>query len=245
MPRKPRSKASRGAGRGKPLRPDLPLGACYELLLRLDGAHSELVLPGAFLPAADRYGLSTRIDHWVVNRAVELLTQRPHHLETLHLCGINVSGPSLGDEVLRQQMMAMLERNPSLAKKICFEITESAAMANLPNTTGFIRSLRSLGCKFALDDFGIGLSSFAYLKTLPVDFIKIDGIFVRDIAENSIDLSMVRSINDIGRVMGKKTVAEYVDSEAVLQKLNEIGVDYAQGFAVGEPMPLQRYLDEA
>lgn len=228
-----------------PLYADRPAGAHYELLLRLEGPQAQLIPPGAFLPAADRYNLSVRVDHWVINRAIELIGERPHHLESLFLCCINISGPSLGDDELRRHVMDALGRNPGLAQKLCFEITESAAMTNLPSTTGFIRSLRSLGCKFALDDFGIGLSSFAYLKTLPVDFIKIDGIFVKDIAKNPIDLSMVRSINDIGRVMGKKTVAEFVESDAVLQKLKGIGVDYAQGFVLGEPMPLQRYLDGA
>ena len=127
--------------------------------------------------------------------------------------------------------------------KICFEITETVAISNLSEANLFMRSLKELGCRFALDDFGSGLSSFAYLKNLPVDLLKIDGVFVKDILDDPIDFAMVKSINEIGQVMGKLTVAEYVENQAILDKLREIGVDYAQGYGVGRPQPLEKLLE--
>ncbi|MGR8997808.1 MAG: EAL domain-containing protein, partial [Gammaproteobacteria bacterium] len=122
--------------------------------------------------------------------------------------------------------------------KICFEITETAAIANLSCATKFIHNLRESGCSFSLDDFGSGLSSFAYLKNLPVDFLKIDGLFVKDIVEDKVDLSMVRAINEVGHIMGKKTIAEFVENEQIFRLLNDLGVDYAQGYVIGKPVPL-------
>lgn len=132
----------------------------------------------------------------------------------------------------------------SLTSKICFEITETAAITNLASTIKFINTSKKKGCKFALDDFGSGLSSFAYLKNLPVDFIKIDGEFIKDIAENPINFSMVRSINEIGHVMGKLTIAEFVESSAILKTLQGIGVDYAQGYYIGLPQPIETMITE-
>ena len=122
--------------------------------------------------------------------------------------------------------------------QICFEITETAAIANLGSAIHFIKTLKARGCRFALDDFGSGLSSFAYLKTLPVDFLKIDGLFVKDIVDDAINLAMVKSINEIGQVMGKRTIAEFVENESTLEKLKEIGIDYAQGYGIGRPLPI-------
>ncbi len=126
------------------------------------------------------------------------------------------------------------------AEKICFEITETAAITNLVSATRFITALKGWGCHFALDDFGSGLSSFAYLKQLAVDFLKIDGVFVKDVVDDPINLAMVKSINDIGKVMGKRTIAEFVENESILRKLREVGVDYAQGYRIGRPTPLER-----
>jgi Amt family ammonium transporter len=151
---------------------------------------------------------------------------------------MNLSGASLSDERFRQSLHATLEQLHLPNGTVCFEITETAAVANLSKVVHFIGEVKQLGCLFALDDFGSGLSSFAYLKNLPVDFLKIDGGFVKDIESDPIDLAMVQAINAIGHVMGLKTIAEYVSSEAILERIRDIGVDYAQGFHLGEPRPL-------
>ncbi len=227
-----------------PVRPEEHHGEHYELLLRLVDERGSLVPPGAFLPAAERYNLSSRIDRWVISNALARLREHPRHLEELYLCTLNVSGPSLGNEDFLAFAARELETSGVPPEKICFEVTETAAISNLSNATGFIRALNGLGCKFALDDFGSGLSSFAYLKNLPVDFIKIDGMFVKDIMDDPIDLAMVRSIAEIGQVMDKRTVAEFVENKAVLQRLGDLRVDFAQGYGIGKPRPFLDYLSE-
>jgi EAL domain-containing protein (putative c-di-GMP-specific phosphodiesterase class I) len=157
----------------------------------------------------------------------------------LDLLSINLSGHSLGDSQLMGHIIERFKEGCIPPEKICMEITETAAITNLTSATRFIKMLKEWGCRFALDDFGSGLSSFAYLKNLPVDFLKIDGLFVKDILDDAIDYAMVKSINEIGHVMGKETVAEFVDSKAVLNALADIGVDYAQGYAVGKPQPIE------
>ena len=139
--------------------------------------------------------------------------------------------------------MAKLKEYKIQPNKICFEITETAAIANLNQATAFVQKLKDLGCYFALDDFGAGLSSFAYLKTLPVDYLKIDGMFVKDIHNDNVSRAMVNAINDMGHVLGKQTIAEYVENERILSVLKEIGVDYAQGFHSGKPIPLQEFFE--
>jgi EAL domain-containing protein (putative c-di-GMP-specific phosphodiesterase class I) len=156
------------------------------------------------------------------------------------LCSINLSGVSLADEDFLIFVTAELASTRLPPSKVCFEITETAAIANLSGAMRFIEVLRRVGCRFALDDFGSGLSSFAYLKSLPVDFLKIDGMFVKDIIEDPIDRELVRSINEIGHVMGKRTIAEFVESGEILAALGEIGVDYAQGFELGKPRLLPK-----
>ena len=207
----------------------------YELLLRMRDENGEIVEPDTFLPAAERYGLSVRIDQWVVQEAFRQLSNAPEHLDNLLFCSINLSGVSLSDEDFLAFVVTAFAEHALPPGKICFEVTETAAIGNLAGATRFIDTLRRIGCRFALDDFGSGLSSFAYLKRLPVDFLKIDGMFVKDIADDSIDRALVRSINQIGHVMGKKTIAEFVEDEAILNLLQEMGVDYAQGFAFGKP----------
>jgi len=210
----------------------------HEILVRLEEG-GQIVPPGAFLPAAERYGLMPRIDQWVVNNTLAWLGDRMRqHGRIDGVYAINLSGASLSDERFRQTLRAMLEQLRLPAGVLCFEITETAAVANLSKVVHFIQEVKALGCLFALDDFGSGLSSFAYLKNLPVDFLKIDGAFVKDIADDPMDLAMVQAINAIGHVMGLKTIAEYVSSEAILQRLQEIGVDYGQGFHLGKPRPL-------
>ena len=213
-------------------------GEHFEVLLRLRDGDNHLVPAGEFLPAAEHYSLGTRIDKWVVRSTLDWLACHPSTLSNLHLCGINLSGHSLADETFPDFVIGQFKSSGVPAEKICFEITETAAIATLSAATRFMAQLKQMGCRFALDDFGSGLSSFAYLKTLPVDFLKIDGFFVKNIARNPIDRAMVKSIHEVGHVMGMKTIAEYADSDAVLQVLREIGVDYAQGFAVRESCPL-------
>ncbi len=207
----------------------------YELLLRMESEAGNIVSPDVFLPAAERYNISVKIDRWVISTAFAWLIGRAEHLEQLHLCSINLSGHSLGDKEFLQFIIRQFEETKLSEAKICFEITETAAIANLENATKFMKTLKERGCRFALDDFGSGLSSFAYLRNLPVDFLKIDGVFVKDIVDDPIALAMVKSINEIGQVMGKKTIAEFVENEPILEKLREIGVDYAQGYGVGRP----------
>ena len=213
-------------------------GRHCELLLRMRDESGGLVLPGAFLPAAERYNLMPKLDRWVVESGLAWLSSSPEVLADLDLCSINLSGHSVGDEKFLQFVMNEVENSGVPADKICFEITETATVVNLTAATRFIGQLRKIGCRFALDDFGSGMSSFLYLKNLPVDYLKIDGGFVRDIVDDPMDFALVKSINDIGHVMGMRTIAEFVETEEVLQKLREMGVDYVQGYHVGKPQAL-------
>jgi diguanylate cyclase (GGDEF)-like protein/PAS domain S-box-containing protein len=214
-------------------------GLHYEVLLRMEITGANLVLPNLFLPPAERYGLSTKLDRWVVGSVINWLKSHPQHLAGLCLCCINLSGHSLGDEEFLRFVADRLNEVRGLEEKICFEITETAAITRFDSAIRFIKTLKALGCRFALDDFGSGLSSFAYLKTLPVDFVKIDGIFVKDVAVDPIARAMVESINEIGHLMGKKIVAEFVENENILARLGPMGIDYAQGYALGRPRPLE------
>ncbi len=221
-----------------PLHPESGDQVHHEILVRLEEG-GQIVPPGAFLPAAERYGLMPRIDQWVVNNTLAWLGDRLRRDGRINgIYAINLSGASLSDERFRQTLRATLEQLRLPPGVLCFEITETAAVANLSKVVHFIGEVKALGCLFALDDFGSGLSSFAYLKNLPVDFLKIDGAFVKDIADDPMDLAMVQAINAIGHVMGLKTIAEYVSSEAILQRLQDIGVDYGQGYHLGMPRPL-------
>lgn len=221
-----------------------PEGEHYELLIRMEDEAGQIIAPGAFLPAAERYNLAPKLDRWVIDTALTWFATHPQQLERLYLCSINLSGQSLGDQDFLQFVIDKFGEGQVPPEKICFEITETATIANLSSATDFIAALKKLGCYFALDDFGSGLSSFAYLKNLAVDFLKIDGMFVKDIIDDPTDLAVVISINEIGRAMGKKTIAEFVENEAILEKLREIGVDYAQGYGIGRPMPLTEMLNK-
>ena len=199
-------------------------------------------MPGAFLPAAERYDLMSKIDRWVIKTAFRELNEHEDLLERLYFCSINLSGQSLIEHDFLAFIIEQLNGYAMDPEKICFEITETAAIANLRTATAFIDKLRGLGCKFALDDFGSGLSSFGYLKNLKVDFLKIDGMFVKDIVDDPIDRAMVKSINEIGQVMGMKTIAEFVENDEIKLILSGIGIDYVQGFGIGKPMPFIRLL---
>ena len=220
-----------------PLDSGVSEGEHHEVLIRMEDEEGHIVLPGAFLPAAERYNLSVKIDRWVTGKALEWLEGDSKRLGNLFLCTINLSGLSLGDEEFLKSIIRQFDRTNIPPEKICFEITETAAIANLFNATRFMKALKELGCRFSLDDFGSGLSSFAYLKNLPVDFLKIDGVFVKDIVDDPIDLAMVKSINEVGHAMGKRTIAEHVENEAILEtlKLPEIRVDYVQGYGIARP----------
>lgn len=217
-----------------------PSGGLHcEFLLRMRGELGELVSPAQFMPAAERYHLAARVDRWVVTHALQWIER---HQDRIELCSINLSGQSLGDAAFMAFVLQSLAHSTVRCEKLCFEITETAAIGNLQAAHHFIDTLRARGCKFSLDDFGSGLSSFAYLRNLPVDVLKIDGQFVKDIARDPVSLAMVKSIHEIGCLMGKQTVAEFAESEAILALLREIGVHYAQGYAVGYPVPLDQLL---
>jgi diguanylate cyclase (GGDEF)-like protein/PAS domain S-box-containing protein len=210
----------------------------FEILVRLKGESGEIIPPGAFMPAAERYNLANSIDKWVVIHTFRWLELNPAVVERLGLCAINLSGQSLGDPSFYPFILEQFSQTQIPFDKICFEVTETAAVANLAHAIDFMKKLRALQCSFSLDDFGSGLSSFGYLKALPVDILKIDGLFVRDIVDDPVDLALVRSINEIAHLLGKKTVAEYVENDAILQSLKELGVDYGQGYGISVPMPL-------
>ena len=214
----------------------------YEVLLRMQMQDGKIVPPGAFLPAAERYNSATRIDRWVVNHTLHWMNKHVNELEHVKSISINLSGQSLDDEAMAEYIIREFERGDIPASKVKFEITETAAIANLHEATQFINTLKTYGCRFALDDFGSGLSSFAYLKNLDVDTLKIDGMFIKDMLDDTLDYEMVKSINEIGHVMGLETVAEFVESDAILEKLKEIGVDYAQGYSLGEPINIDDIL---
>lgn len=222
-----------------PLDAAQPPGLYCEVLLRIRTEQGDLVLPGQFMPAAERYHLAARVDRWVVVHALQWVAE---HQDRIGQCSINLSGQSLGDVAFMAFVLQSLTATQVPCAKLCFEITETAAISNLQNAHRFIASLRARGCKLALDDFGSGLSSFAYLRNLPVDVLKIDGQFVKDIAHDAVSLAMVKSIHEIGCLMGKRTVAEFVESPAILAMLRDIGVHYAQGYAVGYPVPLDQLL---
>lgn len=210
-------------------------GDHYEVLIRMKDEEGGLAMPNSFLPAAERYNLMPKIDRWVLRTIFEWLNDSKEALDQLEMCSINLSGHSFGDDKFLQYTINLFEKHNIQPSKICFEITETATIVNLTSATRFIRSLKKKGCRFALDDFGSGMSSFLYLKNLPVDFLKIDGGFVKDITHDPMDLALVRSINDIGHVVGMQTIAEFVENEEVLKKLKVLGVDYAQGYYFGQP----------
>ncbi len=227
--------------------PIIPIGrthdprAHYELLVRMRNEEGMLVLPGEFIPAAERYNVMPTIDRWVVQQALTTLAHCRTHVatETPYMISINLSGTSLNDDSFLEFLINELQTHNPSSGAVCFEITETAAIANLAKVVHFMREVKSRGCLFSLDDFGCGLSSFMYLKNLPVDFLKIDGQFIQSVNVDNIDRSMVVAIHQIGQAMGIKTIAERVESEQVLQALTSIGVDYAQGFLIAEPQSVQ------
>ena len=208
-----------------------------ELLLRMRAPNGDIVPPGHFIPAAERFNLMNSVDRWVIEHGFEHIAR---HLQEGDDCiwSINLSGNSLNDDGLVDFIARQLRRHDITAGNVCFEITETAAVFNLARASHMIRALKHTGFRFALDDFGSGLSSFGYLKNLPVDFLKIDGNFVRDMAEDPMDRAIVEAINQVGHTLGIRTVAEFVESGDIAHHLRELGVDYAQGYYFSRPAPL-------
>lgn len=204
-----------------------------ELLIRMQSFDGSLHPPGFFLPAAERYRLMPQLDRWVIHEAFSIMARKGVTLP--YVCAINLSGQTLSEEGFLEYVLNQITSHGINASKVCFEITETAVIANLNNARMFMRTLRELGCSFSLDDFGSGLSSFAYLKDFEVDYLKIDGMFIKNIATNKVDRAMVESINHVGHVMGLKTIAEFAENEEIISVLREIGVDYAQGYGVSRP----------
>lgn len=217
-------------------------GLRYEVLIRLRNEEGDIVPPGVFLPAAERFGAVHQIDRWVIEHVFERLSVHPRHLETLESCHINLSGRSFDHPDFDAFVLEALDRYRIPPEKICFEITETAAVNNLVDAISFMEVLGKRGCSFALDDFGTGLSSFSYLRRLPVSYLKIDGVFVRDIETDETDLAMVRAINEIGQTLNKKTIAEFVENDGTRAILGEMGVDYVQGFGVHRPSRFEELL---
>lgn len=217
----------------------------YEVLVRLYSRQGKLITPGAFLPTAERFNLSERVDRWVIDETVHWLNQHHQQLSHIEHLAVNLSGASLGNRHLLEHIVQVLHKAQFKPELLSFEITETAAIANLREATYFINTLTALGCQFALDDFGSGLSSFGYLKNLPVNAIKIDGMFVRDIIDDPFDAEMVKAINEIGHVMQLETIAEFVENAAILDKLQDIGVDFVQGYHLGKPLPIATVLEAA
>ena len=217
-------------------------GAHYEILLRMRDENGGVISPGLFIEAAERYDKTPDIDRWVIRNTFRWLVSEADERERLALCSINLSGKSLGDEKFLPFVVNQFQVSGLDATKICFEITETAAIASYSQANRFINALKELGCKFALDDFGTGLSSFGYLKHFPVDFLKIDGSFVKEILHDPIDREMVRSITQIGRLTGKRTIAEFAENAEIITMLRGMDIDYAQGYGIAEPKQVTRML---
>ena len=229
-----------------PLQHKQNTGEHYEVLIRLRDTDDSLIPPMAIIPTAERYGLMRQIDRWVIHTLFK--TQGVHYRKQYHRCqsrpdhqatyGINLSGETLNDEHFVDFLQAELDRYQIPPQVLCFEITETVAISNLNRVKVLMEQLRSLGCRFALDDFGVGMSSFGYLKHLPVDYIKIDGSFVQDLLSNLVNTAIVQAIGQVAYAMGIATVAEFVEDEQVMQKLRTLGIDYGQGYGIARPKPL-------
>ncbi|MEG3792094.1 EAL domain-containing protein [Lysobacter sp. CCNWLW3] len=221
-----------------PLSPSAESGLHLELLLRFRDEQGRLVVPGAFIPAAERYGLMPMIDRWVIETALANFDRLHPSGAQLRTATINLSGASIEDETLADLILELLKRHAVAPERVCFEITETVAVRNLAQVARFIERLRAVGCRFALDDFGAGMSSFGYLKNLPVDIIKIDGAFIRDLLTDPMSHAIVKAVTDIGHQRGLKVIAEWVTSDEILLELGAMGVDYAQGYALHQPEPV-------
>lgn len=210
----------------------------YEILLSIRDEAGREVTPLDFVRAAEKYNRMQVVDQWVISHVFQWMENNPERVNELESVSINLSGHSINDDRLLKFIFEEFSRKSVPRNKVCFEVTENTAVANLTDAEDFIKEMKNLGCRFSLDDFGTGMSSYAYLKYLPVDYLKIDGSFVKHIAEDEKDFAMVKSMNEMAHIMGKKTIAEYVADDAIFEKLVEIGVDYAQGFLIEKPILL-------
>lgn len=219
-------------------RPGTPDEQHYEVLVRMLGRDGSIIAPGAFLPAAERYGLAATIDEYVIRHYLAWLQSQPAHLASLTRVSLNLSGHSISSPNFRDMLVSLVRDSEIPGHKLCFEITESVAITRLGDARTFFDTLGELGCYFALDDFGSGVSSFGYLKSLPVNYLKIDGAFIRDMDTNRVSYAIARAIAEVAREMGMQTIAEFVGSQEVLACVTSIGVDHVQGYAIGKPSPL-------
>ncbi len=214
----------------------------YEVLVRLIDAKGTVYTPENFFPAAERIGEAISIDRLVISMALRQLESHPEHLRMLDLCHLNVSAQSIANPDFRNHVVNLLDSSRVPAAKLCFELTETAAIGNITLAREFIDEMRARGCRIALDDFGGGMSSFAYLKNLAVDVLKVDGAFVRDLANNEVDPVLVKSMCEVALSFGKTTVAEWVEDRALLERLQELGVDQVQGYAIHEACALSELI---
>lgn len=229
----------------QPITGDPSLRPFYEVLISILGPTNQLIPPKEFIPAAERFGRMTAVDRWVIREVLDWCAQNGAALTMLDGFTINLCGPTLNDDSLAEYLRQQFDRTGVSGELLCFEVTETAAVQNLSRAADLIRDVKDLGCRFSLDDFGSGLSSYSYLKNLPVDYLKVDGQFVRDIDRDEADHAMVRSINELGHFLGKRTIAEYVENEAILYQLKDIGLDFAQGYGVGRPIAIEELIGSA
>ena len=215
----------------------------YEILLTVLDENNEPMPPQDFIIAAETYNRMGAIDRWVIKNAFKWIASNILKLDDLGAFSINISGNSLTEDDFMEFVLEQFNETRLPTSKICFEITETAAIGSLDDAIEFMEKMKVIGVEFSLDDFGTGLSSYSYLRNLPVDYLKIDGVFVKDIKTNPSDYAVVKSINEIGHFMGKKTIAEYVEDDEILEILREIGVDFAQGYGIEKKMPITQLLD--
>jgi diguanylate cyclase (GGDEF)-like protein len=217
-------------------------GKHVEILVRLIDDDGTIIAPGAFLPAAEKYNLLTSIDRWVIAHSLAWLAENTNNDTALINLSINLSGQTLGNPDMLKFIIDKMEETGAAPEQIIFEVTETSAITNITSATSFMLTLRGYGCRFSLDDFGSGLSSFTYLKKLPVEFLKIDGIFVRDILSDPVDFAMVKAISELGQLLGKEIIAEFVETRELADELRKMGVNYMQGHAYGKPQPLNNFV---
>jgi len=212
----------------------------FEILLRMKGTDDQLIPPNAFIPAAERFNLMAYIDHWVIENTINIMAQTAYQGYDF---SINLSGQTLNNKQVMQYIIDHITEVGIKPERICFEITETAMVANLNAAIEGVTKIRNLGCKIALDDFGSGVSSFGYLKNLPVDYLKIDGSLVKDIVDDPINFAMVESIIQVGKIMQLQIVAEYVENDAISRKLESAGIDYLQGYGIAMPVSVAKISD--